>query len=116
MESHDTAFFTTGDGVRIAYRLDGEPGKPVLVLSNSIATDLHMWDGQAATLAERFRLLRYDARGHGASDVPAAPYSTGLAATSSNCWTRWASNARMRWGYRSAASSRSGWASMHRIA
>lgn len=75
MESHDTAFFMTGDGVRIAYRLDGAPGKPVLLLSNSIATDLHMWDGQAAALAERFRLLRYDARGHGASDVPAAPYS-----------------------------------------
>jgi 3-oxoadipate enol-lactonase len=75
MKSHDTAFFMTGDGVRIAYRLEGEPGKPVLLLSNSIATDLHMWDGQAAPLAERFRLLRYDARGHGASDVPAAPYS-----------------------------------------
>jgi 3-oxoadipate enol-lactonase len=75
MESPDTTFFTTGDGVRIVYRLDGEPGKPVLLVSNSIATDLHMWDGQAATLAAHFRLLRYDARGHGASDVPAGPYS-----------------------------------------
>ena len=57
MESRDPTSFTTGDGVRIAYRLDGEPGKPVLLLSNSIATDLHMWDGQTAVLAEHFRLL-----------------------------------------------------------
>ena len=66
---------TTGDGVRIAYRFDGEPDKPVLLLSNSIGTDLHMWDGQVTALTEHFRLLRYDARGHGASDAPAGPYS-----------------------------------------
>jgi 3-oxoadipate enol-lactonase len=66
---------TTGDGVRIAYRFDGEPDKPVLLLSNSIGTDLHMWDGQVPALTEHFRLLRYDARGHGASDAPAGPYS-----------------------------------------
>ncbi|WP_214402670.1 alpha/beta fold hydrolase [Pseudonocardia lacus] len=66
---------TTGDGVRIAYRFDGEPDKPVLLLSNSIATDLHMWDGQVPALTERFRLLRYDARGHGGSDVPGGAYS-----------------------------------------
>ncbi|TQM36605.1 3-oxoadipate enol-lactonase [Pseudonocardia cypriaca] len=66
---------TTGDGVRIAYRFDGEPAKPVLLLSNSIGTDLHMWDGQVPALTEHFRLLRYDARGHGASDASAGPYS-----------------------------------------
>ena len=66
---------TTGDGVRIAYRFDGEQGKPVLLLSNSIGTDLHMWDGQVPALTEHFRLLRYDARGHGGSDVPSGPYS-----------------------------------------
>jgi 3-oxoadipate enol-lactonase len=66
---------TTGDGVRIAYRFDGDPHKPVLLLSNSIGTDLHMWDGQVPALTEHFRLLRYDARGHGASDVPSGPYS-----------------------------------------
>ncbi|HLU59362.1 MAG TPA: alpha/beta fold hydrolase [Pseudonocardia sp.] len=66
---------TTGDGVRIAYRLDGDPDRPVLLLSNSIGADLHMWDGQVPALTEHFRLLRYDARGHGASDAPSGPYS-----------------------------------------
>ena len=37
--------FTTGDGCRIAYRIEGPDDRPVLVLSNSIATNLHMWDG-----------------------------------------------------------------------
>ncbi|MEV5600879.1 alpha/beta fold hydrolase [Streptomyces sp. NPDC052299] len=75
MTSRTPSTVTTGDGVRIAYRFDGDAGKPVLLLSNSIGTDLHMWDGQVPALTEHFRLLRYDARGHGASDVPAGPYS-----------------------------------------
>jgi len=65
----------TGDGVRIAYRFDGDAGLPVLVLSNSIATDLHMWDAQIPALSAHFRVLRYDARGHGASDAPPGAYS-----------------------------------------
>ena len=68
-------FFVTSDGTRIAHRFDGDAGLPVLLLSNSIATDLHMWDGQLALLSRHFRVLRYDARGHGASDAPAGPYS-----------------------------------------
>ncbi|WP_325435101.1 alpha/beta fold hydrolase [Pseudomonas nitroreducens] len=68
-------YLTTRDNVRIAYRLDGADGLPLLVLSNSIGTDLHMWDGQIAALSEHFRVLRYDARGHGASSVPPGPYS-----------------------------------------
>jgi len=70
-----STFFTAGDGTRIAYRFDGAADKPVLVLSNSIATSLHMWDGQVAALTRDFRVLRYDARGHGASDAPAGAYS-----------------------------------------
>lgn len=70
-----TSSLTTGDGVRIAYRLDGDENKPVLLLSNSIATDLHMWDTNVAALTEHFRLLRYDFRGHGGSDVPEGAYS-----------------------------------------
>src|SRR5687767_3385750 len=73
--STSSSSITTGDGVRIAYRFDGEQGLPVLLLSNSIGTDLHMWDGQVPALTEHFRLLRYDARGHGASDAPSGPYS-----------------------------------------
>ncbi|MGC7405121.1 alpha/beta fold hydrolase [Pandoraea pneumonica] len=78
------SFFDTTDGARIAYRFDGidqadggedSAHKPVLVLSNSIGTDLHMWDAQIPALSRHFRVLRYDARGHGASSVPPAPYS-----------------------------------------
>ncbi|MFG3394795.1 3-oxoadipate enol-lactonase [Streptomyces parvus] len=75
MTSRTRTAITTGDGVRIAYRFDGDENKPVLLLSNSIGTDLHMWDGQVPALTEHFRLLRYDARGHGASGVPSGPYS-----------------------------------------
>jgi 3-oxoadipate enol-lactonase len=72
---NDLSFFTTGDGHRIAYRFDGENGKPILMLSNSIATTLHMWDGEIEALSQHFRVLRYDLRGHGASSVPAGAYS-----------------------------------------
>jgi 3-oxoadipate enol-lactonase len=71
----DRSFFTTGDGCRLAYRLDGPDDAPVLVLSNSIGTTMRMWDGQVPELAGRYRVLRYDLRGHGGSDVPAGPYS-----------------------------------------
>ncbi|TWC07012.1 3-oxoadipate enol-lactonase [Bradyrhizobium macuxiense] len=67
--------FTTRDGCRIAYRLDGPDNRPVLVLSNSIATNLHMWDRSAPALSRSFRLLRYDTRGHGGSDAPVGAYS-----------------------------------------
>ncbi|WP_266171365.1 3-oxoadipate enol-lactonase [Dyella subtropica] len=72
---NDTTFITTGDGCRLAYRLDGDANKPVLALSNSIGTTLHMWDGQIAALTEHFRVLRYDGRGHGESDSPEGAYS-----------------------------------------
>jgi 3-oxoadipate enol-lactonase len=59
----------------LSYELSGQPGAPVLVLSCSLGTDRTMWDPQLAALGERFRLLRYDLRGHGASPVPPGPYS-----------------------------------------
>ena len=71
----DLSYVTTGDGCRIAYRFDGQADKPVLMLSNSVGTTLHMWDGQIEELSKHFRVLRYDSRGHGASDAPAGPYS-----------------------------------------
>jgi 3-oxoadipate enol-lactonase len=69
------SIFTTGDGCRIAYRFDGPADKPVLVLSNSIGTTLNMWDLQMPDLTKHFSVLRYDTRGHGASNAPAGPYS-----------------------------------------
>jgi 3-oxoadipate enol-lactonase len=64
-----------GDGTRLAFKLDGDPAKPALILSNSIATDHTMWDDNIGDLAQHFHLLRYDTRGHGASDAPPGAYS-----------------------------------------
>jgi 3-oxoadipate enol-lactonase len=54
-------------GGQIHYRLDGNQELPVLVLSNSLGTDLSMWDSQVPPFTEHFRVLRYDSYGHGAS-------------------------------------------------
>lgn len=54
------------------YSLDGPPGAPVLVLSNSLGTTMAMWDGQAEVLRQHYRVLRYDTRGHGRSLASAA--------------------------------------------
>lgn len=48
---------------------------PWIVLSNSLATNLHMWDDFAAAMRDRYRVLRYDQRGHGGTDAPPPPYS-----------------------------------------
>jgi 3-oxoadipate enol-lactonase len=58
-------------------RVDGPPDAPVLVLSNSLGTNLSMWDAQIPALTARFRVLRYDTRGHGASAVTPGPYTIG---------------------------------------
>ncbi|MBJ2350219.1 MULTISPECIES: 3-oxoadipate enol-lactonase [Pseudomonas] len=57
------------------YRFDGPQDAPVLVLSNSLGTDLHMWDEQIPAFSEHFRVLRFDTRGHGQSLVTEGPYS-----------------------------------------
>lgn len=64
--------FATIDGSRVFFRLEGRPDAPLLVLGNSLGTDTQMWDRQTEALTAHFRLLKIDARGHGASDVPAA--------------------------------------------
>jgi 3-oxoadipate enol-lactonase len=67
--------FFVSRGVRFAYRVDGPEDAPTLVMSNSLGTDLSMWDAQVALLSSTLRIVRYDCRGHGASAVPAGPYS-----------------------------------------
>jgi 3-oxoadipate enol-lactonase len=57
------------------HKLDGPTEARVLVLSNSIGTDMSMWDGLMPELTDRFRVLRYDQRGHGGSPAPPGPYS-----------------------------------------
>jgi len=60
---------------RFNCRVDGRPDGPVVVLSNSLGTNLAMWEEQLPALTQRFRVLRYDTRGHGASSVTAGPYT-----------------------------------------
>lgn len=65
----------TANGIGMHYTLNGAAGAPLVTLSHSLATHLGMWEPQAATLAARYRVLRYDTRGHGGTDAPAGPYS-----------------------------------------
>jgi 3-oxoadipate enol-lactonase len=61
--------------VEVRHRLEGPEEAPVLVFSNSLGTTSEMWDREAAALAGRFRVLRYETRGHGGSAAPPGPYS-----------------------------------------
>jgi 3-oxoadipate enol-lactonase len=65
----------TIDGCRIHYRFDGREDAPVLLVSNSLGTDMGMWEPQIPAFTSRFRVLRYDSRGHGRSDAPPGPYA-----------------------------------------
>ena len=66
--------FLTSDASVLHYRTDGDRAQPCLVLSNSLGTDLSMWQAQAAALAGDFFVVRYDTRGHGRSSAGAAPF------------------------------------------
>ena len=61
--------------VAIAYTLEGPREAPVVTLSHPLGATRRLWDAQAARLARRFRVLRYDTRGHGESAVPPGPYT-----------------------------------------
>jgi 3-oxoadipate enol-lactonase len=63
------------NGISINCEVEGPDGAPWLILSNSLATNLHMWDGTAADFRSTHRVLRYDQRGHGQTDVPAGRYT-----------------------------------------
>ncbi len=68
-------FHETDDGCRLAYAVAGRRDAPAMVLSNSLGTSRTMWDWQMDRLADRFRVLRYDTRGHGESDAPDGAYT-----------------------------------------
>ncbi len=68
------AIFDSGKG-KLHYQLEGADDAPLLVLSNSLGTTLDMWVPQMPALLEHFRVLRYDTRGHGQSEVTPGPYS-----------------------------------------
>ena len=66
------------NGININFEIDGPDNAPWLILSNSLLTNLSMWDDQVATLARSFRILRYDQRGHGGTEATAGDYSFDL--------------------------------------
>jgi len=63
------------NGGHLHYQIEGQTNAPALVLSNSLATNFGMWDAQIPALHKHFRVLRYDTRGHGQSEVTPGPYS-----------------------------------------
>jgi 3-oxoadipate enol-lactonase len=65
----------TANGIQMHYTLNGPASAPVVTLSHSLATNLAMWEPQLNALAARYRVLRYDTRGHGGTDAPSGPYS-----------------------------------------
>jgi 3-oxoadipate enol-lactonase len=66
--------FVKSANARLFYRWDGPEGLPTLLLSNSLGSTLAMWDPQIPEWSAHFRVLRYDTRGHGSSDVTPGPY------------------------------------------
>ena len=65
---------TTANGIEINYALDGPADAPVVTMSHSLAAHRGMWEPQMAALAGDYRVLRYDTRGHGGTQVTAGGY------------------------------------------
>ena len=66
------------NGIAFNYRVDGREGASWITFSNSLATNLSLWDAQVALLERDYRILRYDQRGHGDTVASTPPYSFGL--------------------------------------
>lgn len=66
------------NGISIRYRIDGRENAPWLVFSNSLMTNLSLWDDQVAAFGDRFHILRYDQRGHGGTTLTSAPCNMDL--------------------------------------
>lgn len=69
------------NGIRHYYRLEGNPAKPPLVLVHPIGADASLWDKVSPLLTDRFRVLRYDLRGHGGSETGVGDCSLALLAS-----------------------------------
>jgi 3-oxoadipate enol-lactonase len=61
------------NGIDMSYTVEGDG--PWITMSHSLACDSSMWDEQAKLLSQRFRVLRYDTRGHGGTEAPRGPYT-----------------------------------------
>ncbi|MCR9256765.1 MAG: 3-oxoadipate enol-lactonase [Alphaproteobacteria bacterium] len=68
------------NGVTLSYELAGRKDGPVMMFSNSLGTDRGMWDGQVEAFGASWRILRYDTRGHGGSELTEGPYTADLLA------------------------------------
>jgi 3-oxoadipate enol-lactonase len=64
--------FIRADDITVHYVLEGPESAPVVMLSNSLGTSLAVWEAQAVSLRSKYRVLRYDTRGHGLTDAPPA--------------------------------------------
>ena len=73
--------FAQANGIHVRYQLDGPEDGPLVTLSHSLAATHRMWDWQMSALTSKFRVLRYDTRGHGETDAPDGPYDLDLLAT-----------------------------------
>jgi 3-oxoadipate enol-lactonase len=71
---------TSFDGAKLNVRVEGPDGAPALVLAHALGGSIGLWDEAAAELSTSFRVIRYDARGHGASAAPAGDYSVEIMA------------------------------------
>ena len=67
--------YATINRISLHYQLEGHETLPVVMLCNSLGSTLEMWDPQMAILLTRYRVLRYDSRGHGKSTIAQGPYS-----------------------------------------
>ncbi|QFU16982.1 3-oxoadipate enol-lactonase [Microvirga thermotolerans] len=67
--------FTRANGIVLHHQVLGRAGAPALVFSNSLGSDFRIWQEVAPAFADRFRVVLYDKRGHGLSDVPPGPYA-----------------------------------------
>lgn len=63
------------NGIRMTYDVSGAEGAPVVVLHHPLATNLTMWDEITPVLTGKYRVVRFDARGHGQSEAPKGPYT-----------------------------------------
>jgi 3-oxoadipate enol-lactonase len=66
------------NGITLRCRVEGPMSGQVIVFSNSLCTDLSMWDDQVALFSNRYRVIRYDARGHGESGSTPPPYTLSM--------------------------------------
>ena len=63
------------NGNYLNVKVDGNKDLPAIIFSNSLGTDMRMWDCQIKALTDKFCVVRYDTRGHGQSSPVEGPYS-----------------------------------------